>query len=107
MYEPIFYGSKGSPKAFTKTLLPDNVLVSPVGSKVHPNQKPLSIIKELIENCSVESELGLDPFGGSGTFGVACRDLKRRAVIIEKDKEYYTRAWERIYENVKEDEGDG
>lgn len=96
MYEPIFFGSKGSPRSFTKTLLPDNVMSYPVGSKTHPNQKPLDLICRLVENCSVENELGIDPFGGSGTFGVACKKLKRRAVLIEKDKEYYAGAWEKI-----------
>lgn len=96
-YEPIFYGSKGKPRAFTTHLLPDNVLSYNVpGKKIHPTQKPVGVYTQLIENCSLEGELGIDPFAGSGTFGRACKRLKRRGILIEKDPECYTKCIESV-----------
>ena len=96
-YEPIFYCTKGKPRAFVSKLLPDNVFEFPTPNpKTHPTEKPVGLIKALIELASVEKELGVDCFAGSGTFGVACQELNRRALLIEKDPEYFELAWERI-----------
>jgi DNA modification methylase len=96
-YESIFYCSKGSPKSFTK-LRPDSIFRFPTPpNKIHPTEKPLGLIEELTRLCSVEGERGLDPFGGSGVFWVACKGLERRCVVIEIDPEYYTIAWERMF----------
>ena len=52
-------------------------------------------------NCSIytiriSGNLVLDCFSGSGTTAVACHDLKRRFICIEKDKEYYEKSIERL-----------
>jgi len=52
----------------------------------------------LIENSSKENELVLDCFSGSGTTAVACSELKRRFVCIEKDKQYYEISCRRLEE---------
>lgn len=97
MYEPIFYCTKGKPRSFTGRLLPDNVFTTATpSSKVHPTEKPIELIKFLIGNCSVEGEIGIDPFAGSGTFGVACSQLNRRCVMVECDEGYYTECWRRV-----------
>ncbi|MEM0174184.1 MAG: site-specific DNA-methyltransferase, partial [Sulfolobaceae archaeon] len=62
----------------------------------HPTIKPLRMVKNLIINSSTEGDLILDPFIGSGTTALACKDLKRNYVGFEIDEEYYKIANERI-----------
>ena len=62
----------------------------------HPTIKPLDIIKQLVINGSNENDLILDCFSGSGTTAVACHNLKRRFICIEKDKDYYDASVERL-----------
>ena len=62
----------------------------------HPTQKPLSILRELIESVTNLDDMVLDPFMGSGTTGVICKRLNRDFVGIELDADYYRTAVERI-----------
>jgi site-specific DNA-methyltransferase (adenine-specific) len=55
----------------------------------HPTQKPLGLIKSLIEKHSNKGSVILDCFAGSGTTGIACDDLERKYVLIEFKKEFY------------------
>ena len=55
------------------------------GVKYHPNQKPVELMEYLIKTYSNEEERVLDFAMGSGTTGVACMNLNRRFVGIEKD----------------------
>lgn len=55
----------------------------------HPTQKPLSLIKSIIQKHSNEGDLVLDPFAGSGTTGEACLQLNRNYILIEKDPNYF------------------
>jgi DNA modification methylase len=55
----------------------------------HPTQKPLGLIKELIEKHSNKGDVVLDCFAGSGTTGVACKKTDRQYILIEQDKNYY------------------
>jgi len=57
--------------------------------RYHPTQKNLKMIKELIKIHSNEGDIILDPFMGSGTTGVACKNLDRKFIGIELDKKYY------------------
>lgn len=51
----------------------------------HNTPKPVSLCRELITDFTDEEDLIVDPFGGSGAFGVAGRWEKRRVVLIELD----------------------
>lgn len=62
----------------------------------HPTIKPLSIIKNLVKNSSKENDVVLDCFMGSGTTGVACKQLNRKFIGIEIDKNYFEIAKNRI-----------
>lgn len=62
----------------------------------HPTIKPLNIIKNLITNSSLRGGVILDCFMGSGTTGVAAKELGRSFIGIEIDKEYYEIAKKRI-----------
>ncbi|MFM6250341.1 MAG: DNA-methyltransferase, partial [Dolichospermum sp.] len=54
----------------------------------HPTQKPLLLISKLIEMLTDEGGTVLDPFAGSGTTAVACKELGRNYICIEKEREY-------------------
>ncbi len=62
----------------------------------HPTQKPLPLMKYLVETYSNEDDLVLDFTMGSGTTMVACRHLDRRGIGIEIDEKYFTIAKDRV-----------
>ena len=62
----------------------------------HPTQKSLSVMKEIISIHTNENQLVLDPFMGSGTTGVACKELNRKFIGIEKDNNYFEMAKRRL-----------
>ena len=62
----------------------------------HPTIKPLKIFEKLIKNSSNENDLILDCFSGSGTTAVACHNLNRRFICIEKDYDYWKASVERL-----------
>jgi DNA modification methylase len=55
----------------------------------HPCQKPLEALKRIILAHTNDGDTVLDPFGGSGSTLIACRELNRKCIIIEKDVDYY------------------
>ena len=63
--------------------------------KKHPTQKPLALMEWCL-GFLPESKTILDPFMGSGTTGVACMNLDRHFIGIEKDPEYFEIACKRI-----------
>lgn len=62
----------------------------------HPTIKPLNIIKNLIINSSLENQIVLDPFMGSGTTAVACKLLDRHYIGFEIDEGHYRTAVKRV-----------
>ena len=65
-------------------------------TKVHPTQKPTSLMVWCIEKLTNPGDLILDPFCGSGTTGVACVQTGRRFIGIEIDEDYADIARARI-----------
>jgi len=64
--------------------------------RLHPNEKPVSVMVKLVKLCSVEGETILDPYMGSGTTGIACLKSNRNFVGIEKDPEHFKTACARL-----------
>lgn len=64
--------------------------------KKHPTQKPVALMEYLIKTYSNEGDTILDNCMGSGTTGVACKNLGRKFIGIELDETYYQIACERI-----------
>jgi len=64
----------------------------------HPNEKPLELMRRLIEATTAPSHLILDPFMGSGTTCVAALQSGRRYIGVEISPEHYKTAQRRIYE---------
>ena len=56
--------------------------------RVHSTQKPLKLIKRLIQASSNEGDLILDPFGGSGSTAISAMSCNREFITIEKDDTY-------------------
>jgi site-specific DNA-methyltransferase (adenine-specific) len=54
----------------------------------HPTQKPVALFEYLIKTYTNEGDLVLDNCAGSGTTGVACKNLNRNYILIEKEPEY-------------------
>lgn len=65
-------------------------------SKLHPTQKPVALMEYLIKTCTNEGETVLDFTMGSGTTGVAAKNLNRAFIGIEMDDNYFEIAKERI-----------
>ena len=57
--------------------------------QLHPTQKPVELIKWLVEAFSKEDDLVLDNCMGSNTTGLACKELNRYYIGIEKDEKFY------------------
>jgi site-specific DNA-methyltransferase (adenine-specific) len=64
--------------------------------KVHPTQKPVALMEYLIKTYTNEKAVVLDNCMGSGTTGVACKNLGRSFIGIEKDPSYFKIAEARI-----------
>ena len=69
---------------------------------LHPTQKPLKLMKLLIELTTSKNHVVFDPFCGSGTTLVAAAMLERNYIGIEKDETYYNTALKRMDETLKE-----
>ncbi len=76
-----------------------------VPNKVHPTEKPVPILKQLITNSSDVRATILDPFMGSGTTLRAAKDLGRNAIGIEIEEKYCEIAANRLAQEVMDFEG--
>lgn len=98
--------NKGHTWNFTKQNQMHNFIESPIcmgseriKSPKHPTQKPLSVLKHIINIASKEEDLVLDLFMGVASTGVAARQLRRRFLGIEIDEAYFTASELRMKEN--------
>ena len=81
----------------TKTGYPHQILeFSKDTLPIHPTQKPVALMEYLINTYTNEGETVLDFTMGSGTTGVACKNLNRSFIGIELDETYFNIAKERI-----------
>ncbi len=64
--------------------------------QVHPTQKPLDLMKNLIRMTTSEGDLILDPFCGSATTLAAAKELNREGIGIELNPEYFQIAVKRL-----------
>jgi site-specific DNA-methyltransferase (adenine-specific) len=98
-YERIFErnGQKNF-KVFRYYLINSTVAASFTGDVFtgHPSQKPIRLLRDLIEEYTDTSDTIFDPFMGSGTTGVACMQLGRNFIGCEIDEGYFRIAEKRI-----------
>ena len=98
------FGKKGTGEKehTTKGKFPKSIIdISNANRKgnVHPTQKPVALMEYLIKTYTNENETVLDFTMGSGTTGVACKNLNRDFIGIELDKTYFDIAIKRIGDN--------
>lgn len=70
--------------------------------KAHPSQKPLPLMKWCIDLVPGQPRSILDPFMGSGTTGVACVQMGRHFIGIEREEKYFDIACKRIEDAVRQ-----
>ena len=89
---------KESKRENVQTRYPRSIIEIGVDMKAefHPTQKPVALMEYLIKTYTNEQETVLDFTMGSGTTGVACRNLNRNFIGIELDETYFEIAKERI-----------
>ena len=73
------------------------------GGKLHPTEKPVQLMKILVENSTQPGEIVLDPFMGAGSTGIASLESGRKFIGIELDKQYFDIAEKRIKELLQRD----
>ena len=101
-FECILMLRKGGAKNINN-LGSSNILKVPniIGNKTHPTEKPIDLMRILIENSTQPNEIVLDPFMGSGSTMIACLNTNRKGIGIELDKHYFDIASKRINEHQK------
>lgn len=70
---------------------------------LHPTEKPIPLMVEIINDFTNQGEVIVDPFMGSGTTGVACKNLNRNFIGMELDEIYFNVAKVRIEKHEVED----
>jgi len=75
---------------------------SAAGNRLHPTEKPVPLLSYLISLMSRPGDTILDPFSGSGSTGQAAFELGRKAVLVERDEEYFEKSAKRIKKLVGE-----
>ena len=79
------------------TRYPKTVLRFKQEKGFHPTQKPVALMEYLINTYSNPNDVVLDNTMGSGTTGVACKNLGRSFIGIEKEEKYFEIAKSRIF----------
>lgn len=92
-------GQKDAKRVFLKqefTNYPRNFLEYSKEFGLHTSQKPVALLEYLIKTYTLENEIVLDFTMGSGSTGVACKNLNRKFIGIEKDDKYFEIAKQRM-----------
>ena len=67
---------------------------------IHPTKKPVQLMQQLIKLVTLENQIVLDPFMGSGSTGVAANLLKRQFIGYEKEHDYFLISQERLKSKI-------
>jgi len=94
-YEPLYFCSNGD-RLLNNKVSPNVLNYNIPTNKLHKTQKPIDLLEYLISNSTVEGEIVLDPFMGSGSTLRAAKNLKRKYVGIEIEPDIYNIAVERL-----------
>lgn len=84
--EKVFNGKSDKPSTDMKDI--EKRFTTLPKANNHPTVKPLKLMEYLIKMVTKPGGIVLDPFAGSGTTGVACKNLNRNYILIEKEPEY-------------------
>ena len=78
--------------------LPNSMLEIKSTRGKHSTEKPVALIEWLLKYYSKEGDVVLDPTMGSGSTGIACKNMNRNFIGIEMNEEYYELCCNRLYE---------
>ena len=95
------FGISGNENLQTHTGYPRSRLDFANDGKWHPTQKPVALFEYLIRTYTNPGDLILDPFAGSGTTAIAAERSGRRWLCIEREPEYYFKAYQRVWQEVQ------
>lgn len=98
-YEMILFCAKDGAKIDNRSqsdIFRSKWMACHAGQSGHPAQKPVPLLREIVELVTKPGELILDPFAGSATTGVAALQSKRRFLGIEADEMYHGMAKQRL-----------
>jgi ParB/RepB/Spo0J family partition protein len=98
-YEACFFCRKGPSHRALLKQGQTNVLkydVVPPAKKIHPVEKPTAMLRQLIESSTVDGEVVLDMFAGSGSLGEAAIQTGRNFLLIERDPAFHAGILDRL-----------
>lgn len=87
--EYIIFARKGAAKPINNCGTKTVMKFANVKNKIHPTEKPVELLKTLVENSSNPGDTILDPFGGSFSTALACLMTGRKAISYEIDPELF------------------
>lgn len=93
-HERIIHAVKGSPVLFSRAA--DVLLADRCNSELHPTEKPVALLKQLIEVTTTKDELVVDPFAGVASTLVAAKELGRAFFGCEINEGYFIKGSERL-----------
>ena len=97
-YEMILHAVKGNP-AMARPQQKGSIFacdVLPSRAMAHPNEKPVKLLEQIIDDCTFTGGVILDPFAGSGSHLHAAKNIGRRFIGIERDPEIHAHIVERL-----------
>ena len=87
-YEPVLFGGKDGGRRLTQPASTVQSYQNPT-NKLHPAEKPVSLLEYYITQSTIEGEIVLDPFAGSGSTILAAFNQNRIGIGIEKEKNWF------------------
>jgi len=96
-YDPTL-GGKGAPSHLYNPPLPTTMLEIKSTRGKHSTEKPVGLMEWILKYYSKEGDVVLDPTMGSGSTGVACKNMNREFIGMEMDNEIYEVACNRLYD---------
>jgi site-specific DNA-methyltransferase (adenine-specific) len=103
-HEYIIFFRKGSAKIINNCSSKSVLEYNNPYNKVHPSQKPVSLLTRLVTNSSNENDTILDFAMGYGSTGIASYNNKRKFIGIDIDEYWFSKAKDRITERIEEDQ---
>ena len=88
---------KGGAKYINNQGTKQIIQINNVSNKQHPTEKPINLMKILIENSTSENDVVIDTFMGTGATCIAAKELNRKFIGIEKEPKYYELAVGRVF----------
>lgn len=105
--EFIFYATKGQKGMLASPTDLLNIKRVSRHERVHGAEKPTDLLRALIECTTIAGDTVLDPCCGSGSTLVACRELRRSGIGVEKDPAYFTTAYANVHSEELKDAAKG